>query len=30
MRKSGDDMMTTVGMISSETDIKIFIDTNKS
>lgn len=30
MRKSGDDMMTTIGMISSDTDIKIFIDTNKS
>lgn len=23
-------MMTTVGMISSDTDIKIFIDSNKS
>jgi hypothetical protein len=30
MRKSGEDIMTTVGMSSSDTDLRIFIDTNKS
>jgi hypothetical protein len=30
MRQRGDDIGSTLGMINSDTDIRIFIDTNRS